>query len=86
MLNKVKKKVNVSWRYIDDILFIKRISKWDWFFRLTIKFTADLSKEKVNFFDVEVTRNNGVLSTKLFVEPTDTNQFSDPSSCHAYHC
>ena len=55
-------------------------------FHPTIKFTADWSKEKVNFLDVEVTLNNGVLSTDLFVKPTDTHQFLDPTSCHHYHC
>ena len=51
-----------------------------------IKFTADWSKEKVNFLDVEVTLNNGELSTDLFVKPTDTHQFLDPTSCNPYHC
>ena len=46
-------------------------------FHPTIKFTADWSKEKVNFLDVEVTLNNGLLSTDLFLKPTDTHQFSD---------
>ena len=94
ILNKVKKKPNVWWRYIDDIFFmwehgeellkefINKINS----FHPTIKFTADWSKEKVNFLDVEVTLNNGVLSTDLFVKPTDTHQFLDPTSCHHYHC
>ena len=43
-------------------------------------------KKKVNFLDVEVTLKNGVLSTNLFVKPTDTHQFLDPASCHPYHC
>ena len=55
-------------------------------FHPIIKFTADWSKEKVNFLDVEVTLNNGVLSTDLFVKPTDTHQFLDPTSCHPCHC
>ena len=55
-------------------------------FHPTIKFTADWSKEKVSFLDVDVTLNNGVLSTELFVKPTETHQFLDPTSCHPYHC
>ena len=47
---------------------------------------VDWSKEKVNFLDVEVTLKNGVLSDDLFIEPTDTHQFLDPTSCHPYHC
>ena len=81
-------------RYIDDIFFIwehceeslKEFINEINSFHPTIKFTADWSKEKVNFLDVEVTLKNGVLSTDLFVKPTDTHQFLDPTSCHPYHC
>ena len=81
-------------RYIDDIFFIwehgeeslKEFINEINSFHPTIKFTADWSKEKVNFLDVEVTLRNGVLSTDLFVKATDTHQFLDPSSCHPYHC
>ena len=94
ILNKVKKKPNVWWRYIDDIFFIwehgeeslKKFLNEINSFHSTIKFTADWSKEKANFLDVEVTLNNGVLSTDLFVKPTDTHQFLDPTSCHPYQC
>ena len=94
ILSKVKKKPSVWWRYIDDIFFIwehgeeslqefmNEINS----FHSTIKFTADWSKEKVNFLDVEVTLKNSVLSNDLFVKPTDTHQFLDPTSCHPYHC
>ena len=51
-----------------------------------MRLTADWSKEKVDFLDVEVTLKNCVLSTNLFVKPTDTHQFLDPASCHPYHC
>ena len=51
----------------------------------TIKFRADWTKEKVCFLDVEVTFKNGVPLTDLFVNPTDTHQFIDPTSCHPYH-
>ena len=89
-LSEVKKKPSVWWRYIDDIFFI-----WEYgeeslkefineinSFHSTIKFTAELSKEKVNFLDVEVTLKDGVLPTDLFVKPTDIHQFLDPTSCH----
>ena len=52
----------------------------------TIKFTSDWSKKKVNFLDVKVTVKNGVLSTGLFVKPTDTHQILNPTFCHPYHC
>ena len=69
ILNKFKIKPNVWWRYIDDIFFIWEqgeeslkvfLNEID-SFHSTIKFTANWSKEKVIFSDVEVTLNNGVL-------------------------
>ena len=93
-LNKVKKKPNVWWRYIDDTFFIwehgeellKEFLSEINLFHSTIRFTADWSKEKFNFLCVEVTLNNGVLSTNLFVKPTDKHQFLDPTFCHPYYC
>ena len=55
-------------------------------FHSTIKFTAEYSKEEVNFLDVNIKLIDGELKTDLFVKPTDTHQFLDPTSCHPYHC
>ena len=54
---------------------------------MTIKFTAENSKETNIFLDVNIILV-GVwgLITGLFVKPTDTHQFLDPSSSHPYHC
>ena len=57
ILNKVKNKPNIWWRYIDDIFFIlehgeeslKEFINEINSFHPTIRFTADCSKEKVNF-------------------------------------
>ena len=54
-------------------------------FHPTIKFTAEYSKEAINFLDVNVRLVEGELMTDLFVKPTDT-QFLDSSSSHPYHC
>ena len=72
------------WEHGEESLkeFINEIKS----FHPAIKFTADWSKEKVNFLDVEVTPKNGVLSANLFVKPTDTHQFLDPTCCHPHHC
>ena len=64
ILNKVKKKPNVWWRYIGDIFFIWKHSEESLkefineinSFHPTIKITAGWSKEKVNILNVEVTR------------------------------
>ena len=69
ILSKAKKKPSVWWRYVDNIFFIwehgeeslKAFINEINSFHPTIKFSADWSKEKVNFLDVEVTLKNGVL-------------------------
>ena len=55
-------------------------------FHPTIKFTAEDSKETINFLDVNIRLVGGELMTDLLVKPTDTHQFLDPSSSHPYHC
>ena len=52
----------------------------------TIKFTAQYSKEEVNFLDINIKLIDEELKTDLFVKPTDMHQFLDPASCHPYHC
>ena len=52
----------------------------------TIKFTAEYSKEAINFSDVNVRLVEGELVTDLFVKPTDTHQFLHLSSSYPYHC
>ena len=52
----------------------------------TIKFTAEYSKEEVNFLDVNIKLIDAELKADLFVKPTDTHQFLDSTSCHPYHC
>ena len=55
-------------------------------FHPAMKFTAEYSKETINFLDVNVRLVEGELMTDLFVKPTDTHLFLDPSSSHPYHC
>ena len=84
----------IWWRYIDDIFFIwehgeesleKFLNKL-YSFHPTIKFTAEYSKETINFLDVNIRLVRGDLMTDLFVKPIDTHQFLDPSSSHPYYC
>ena len=94
ILNKVKRKPNVWWRYIGDIFFIgehfeeslKEFINEINSFHPTTKLSADWSKGKVNSLDNEVTLNNAVLSIDLFVKPTDKYRFLDTTSCLPYHC
>ena len=55
-------------------------------FHPTIKLTAEYSEEAINFLDVNVRLVEEELMTDLFVKPTDTYQFLDPSSSHPCHC
>ena len=52
----------------------------------TIKFTAEYSKEEVNFLDLNIKLIDGEFKTDLFVKPTNTHQFLDPTSSHPYQC
>ena len=54
-------------------------------FHPTIKFIAEYSKETIIFLNVQIRLAGGELMTVLFVKPTNTNQFLDPSSSHPYH-
>ena len=93
MLESFEKKPIVWWRHIDIFfiwehgeeslkVFIEQVNM----FHSTIKFTAEYSKEEVNFLDVIIKLIGGELKTDLFVKPTDTHQFLDPISSHFYHC
>ena len=50
------------------------------------RYTTEYSKEAINFLNVNVRLLEGELMTDLFVKPTDTHHFLDPSSSHTYHC
>ena len=51
----------------------------------TIKFTANYSREQINFLDISVTKTNNQLFTDLYIKPTDTRQYLHASSYHVYH-
>ena len=55
-------------------------------FHPIIKLTAQYSKEEVIFLDLNIKLIDGELKTDLFVTPTDTHQFLEPTSSHPYHC
>ena len=82
------------WMYIDDIFFIWEHGEESLrvfidqvnLFHPTMKFTAEYSKEEVNFSDLNVKLVDGELKTDLFVKLTDTHQFLDLTSSHPYHC
>jgi len=52
----------------------------------TIEFTFSWSDSQVNFLDVNVMLNNGVISTDLLCKPTDKQQYLFHTSCHPNSC
>ena len=83
----------VWWQYIDNIFVLwqhgeKELKKFLEIlnsYHATIKFTANYSREKISFLDVEVTKKGNELATDLYVKPTNTHQYLHASSCHVFH-
>ena len=88
ILKDIELKPRIWWRYIDDIFFIwehgedslKQFIETLNACHPTIKFTAEWSKEEINFLDVNVRLKNRQLETDLHIKPTDTRQFVDSAS------
>ena len=51
----------------------------------TIKFTANYSREEIDFLDVSVRKKNKQLVTDLYIKLTDTHQYLHASSCQVYY-
>ena len=84
----------VWWRYIDDIFMIWPHSETELYSFLkalnqvnkSIKFTSDISQNKVNFLDVTIYKDNlGNLETGLYTKPTDAHLYLHYSSYHPEH-
>ena len=82
-------------RFIDDVLMLFRGTKEEcqnlvtWLNSLvpgTIKFKFDFSYEKINFLDLEIYIEDGLLMSNLFVKPTNSQLFLDFGSNHPEHC
>ena len=52
----------------------------------TIKFTFKWSKHELDFLDVKVLNESGVLETDVLIKPTDSHQYLHYSSCHPGAC
>ena len=71
----------VWWQYIDNIFMLwqhgeKALKKFLEIlnsYHPTIKFTANYSREKICFLDVEVIKKGNQLVTDLYIKPTDTH-------------
>ena len=54
-------------------------------FHSSLKFTHEISNEKVNFLDVTVSLENHYFKTDLFCKPTDCHQYLEFTSFHPIH-
>ena len=89
----------VWYRYIDDIFFIwtdgeESLHNFIDFIqnysdnhqmKSSIKFESNISRTEVNFLDVKVRLNNGILETDLYTKPTDAFLYLNSSSNHPKH-
>ena len=50
-----------------------------------IKFTANYSREKISFLDVEVVKKRKQLLADHYIKPIDAIQYLYASSCHVFH-
>ena len=92
-------KPHVWYRYIDDIFLIwthgdEELQKFllylDTFsgtrnMKSKIKFEINKSEKEVNFLDVTIKLENGMLTTSLFSKPTDAHLYLNYSSSHPRH-
>ena len=80
-------------RYIDDIFFIwmhaeaelKRFMEKLNQFLSNLKFTYQSSQKKVAFLDLNVSLENGCITTDLYSKSTDCHQYLHGSSVHSDH-
>ncbi|XP_068734420.1 uncharacterized protein [Montipora capricornis] len=95
LIENAEVKPSIWWRYIDDICIVwtegeEKLRRFiDYLNRTheTIKFTCKWSKHKIEFLDVKVLNESGVLETDVFsIKPTDSHQYLRSSSCHPGAC
>ena len=68
------------WTHVTEELdfFLNELNKSP----LNISFTYEISKEMVNFLDLNVSIKNGAISTDLYIKPTDGHQYLHYKSSH----
>ena len=83
----------VCWRYTDEIFMLwqhgekvlKKFLEILNSYHPTMKFTANYSREKITFLDLEVIKKGNHLVTDLYMKLTDTHQYLHASYCHVFH-
>jgi hypothetical protein len=95
LINEHRLKPHTWFRFIDDIFCIwtHGADKLEEFVQYlnnahtSIKFTSEISEEKVNFLDTTVILDKeGGVYTTLYTKPTDTHNYLHYTSAHPAHC
>ena len=94
LIQNAEDKPHTWWRYIDDIFIVwtegeEKLKEFiDYLNNAhdTIKFTCKWSDHEIEFLDVKVLNESGVLETDVFIKPTDSHQYLHHSSCHPGAC
>ena len=81
-------------RYIDDIFMIWPHSLEDLNSFIThlnsqtesIKFSSEISQTKISFLDIQITLQEGQITTDLFCKPTDSHDYLPYDSAHPQRC
>ena len=76
--------------YIDDIFFYREAERKRFMeklnqFLLNFKFTYESSQKKEAFLDINVSLENGCITTDLYSKSTDCHQYLHCSSVHPHH-
>ena len=90
IIPRIRDKILLYVRYIDDLFFIWTGSEEDLLKFLeevntlhhSIKFDYEYSKEKVNFLDTTISVIGNKLSTTLYTKPTDRKSYLHSKSYH----
>jgi len=94
LIKNAEVKPRIWWGYIDNIFIVwtegeEKLRKFIDYLNSaheTIKFTYKWSKHEIDFLDVKVLKESGMLETDLFIKPTDSHQYLHSSSCHPGAC
>lgn len=77
-------------RYIDDIIIIWKGSEEElqaFFDEINqniygITFTGNWNIQSIDYLDLQIYKNNGILNTRTFFKTTDRNGYIPANSCH----
>ena len=81
-------------RFIDDVFGVSSDSQQDLqsfidfvsSYHPAIKYTFNITQEKLSFLDIECSIQDGKITTSVFYKPTDAHCYLNYASCHPQAC